>query len=128
MNTYLASIKATSIKMALVLVIFLITAVFIKQTNALGSLLLGGLGSFGYFFLLASRIYKAANMQPSTALRYMRTGSQLRLSYICAVLIIAFKIPDIRVLPFFLGLFTYQLVARFDGLYIIVQGYLKPIK
>ena len=125
MNAYLTSIKITCIKMVLMLVFFFVTAVLGKQFNALVSLLAGGVCSYGYFFLLASRIHKAADMQPSTALRYMRTGSQLRLAYICAVLIIAFKIPDIRAVPFLMGLFTYQIVVRLDGLWTIVRGYLR---
>lgn len=124
MHTFLTSIKRTCMKMSLVLVLFSAAAVLLKQTDALGGLLFGGAGSFGYFFLLASRIYKAANMQPPAAVRYMRMGSQLRLFYMCIVSVVAFKIPGIKTVPFFIGLFTYQLVVRIEGLYTTVKWYL----
>lgn len=113
--------------MGLALVLFSVIAVLLKQTYVVGSVLIGGVGSFGYFFLLASRIYKSANMQPSAAVRYMRMGSQIRLFYMCIVTIAAFKIPGIRTIPFFIGLFTYQLVVRIEGIYTTVRWYLNPL-
>lgn len=127
MQTFLTSIKLTGLKMALTLVLFLAAAVLLKQTDAVGSILFGGIGSYGYFFLLASRIYKTANMQPSAAVRSMRMGSQIRLFYMCIVTLIAFKIPGIKTIPFFIGLFTYQLVVRIEGIYTTVRWYLNPL-
>lgn len=113
--------------MGLALIVFSVIAAVLKQTDAVGSILIGGVGSFGYFFLLASRIYKSANMQPSAAIRYMRLGSQIRLFYMCIVTIVAFKIPGMRAIPFFIGLFTYQLVVRIEGIYTTVNWYLDPL-
>lgn len=113
--------------MALLLAVIAIGAVLAtKQFNAVISVLIGGAGSYGYFLLLASRIHRAGNMDSSAAVGFMRTGAQVRISYICAMSAIAFKVPNIKVLPFFLGLFTYQLLVHIEGIYAIVRGYLNP--
>lgn len=123
MQTYMTSIKSTCIKMALVLLVFSTTAVLTKQGDAIASILLGGAGSYGYFLLLASRTYKAAEMTAPKAERYMRTGSQLRFLFMCAMAIMAFKMPNIRIMPFFAGLFSYQLLLRINALYTAVRWY-----
>lgn len=113
--------------MALLLAAFSITALLTKHFDAVTSILLGGAGSYGYFFLLASRTYKAAKMPAEAAAGYMRSGSQWRLLFMCAMAVVAFKIPGIKAMPFFAGLFTYQLLVRINALYAAVKWYVNSI-
>jgi hypothetical protein len=84
--------------------------------------LLGGFGSYIYFLLLAYRVYKSADMHPLVAIRYMRAGTGLRLGFICAITVIGLKLPDIKVAPFFMGLFAYQIVVRIDSIYTVAAA------
>lgn|GEM_PF-4485364 len=128
MNNFLASAKQTCIMMGLFLTVCMLIAWAFGRGDGVPSLLLGGLGSYIYFFLLAYRVYKSADMHPLVAIRYMRAGSGLRLGLICAFVVIGLKIPGIKFLPLFLGLYTYQFVVRIESLLTVLTAYLREKK
>lgn len=125
MNTYLSSVKLTCIEMSFFLMLCVGVAVAINQVDVIYSLLLGWFASFGYFLLLAYRIYRSADMPPEVAMPYLRAGAGLRMGFVCAMAIIGLKLPGIYIMPFFIGLFAYQIVVRIDNVYTIIKAYLS---
>lgn len=128
MNTFLASAKRTCVTMGLFLGTSIIVVVAAGRTDILSSMLLGGLGSYIYFFLLAYRVYKSADMHPLVAIRYMRAGTGLRLGFICAMVVIGLKLPGIKFLPLFYGLYTYQFVVHIESMVTVVKEHLRSTK
>lgn len=125
MNTYLAWTKLTCLKMALFFVTCIVIAVAVGRSDVISSLLLGALGSYIYFLLLAYRVYRSAEMHPLVALRYMRAGTGLRMMFVCVMAVIGLKMPGVKVVPLFLGLFAYQIVVRIDNIYTGFTEHLK---
>lgn len=125
MNTFLASMKLICLKMALFLVTCIVIAMGIGRSDVIISLLLGLSGSYIYFFLLAYRVYKSGDMHPLVALRYMRAGTGLRMTFVCIMAVIGLKIPGVQVFPFFFGLFGYQIVVRIDNAYTVLTEHLQ---
>lgn len=125
MRTYLSAVKRTCLHMTLFLALCLTAAAITDSTDVMYSLLLGGFTSFGYFLLLAYRIYRAAHMSPAAAALYLRAGTGLRIGFICAMAVIGFKLIDIKFAAFFAGLFSYQIVTRMDNTCVIIKSHLS---
>jgi hypothetical protein len=123
-ETFISRIKQTSLQMGLLLSTFIVISFGFRHGDLIVSLLVGGIGSFVYFFLLAYRVHKAADMHPLVAIRYMRAGLGIRLVFISAIVLISLKLPSIKIIPMFVGLFTYQLVLHFEGCLLVFQRHL----
>jgi hypothetical protein len=121
-ETFISRIKQTSLQMGLLLSTYIVISFGFQRGDLIVSLLVGGIGSFVYFFLLAYRVHKAADMHPLVAIRYMRAGLGIRLLFISAIVLISLKLPSINIIPVFVGLFTYQVVLHLEGCLLVSKG------
>lgn len=128
MNTYQSSIKLILIKMALFIVMFLTYAIATNRFDAINSLLLGAVGSYGYLFLLARNVHKSTCMPAKEAVRHVRAGLVIRLGFVSTMAVMALKLPDIQFVPFFIGLYTCQIVMRIDAVFNILKEWLVKKK
>jgi hypothetical protein len=115
-------VKRSAIRMGLLLAAEGILLLFLGRGDLISSLLLGGMGSYIYFFMLAHRVRKSADMDPLVAVRYMRAGLGVRLLFISMLSIFALK-QGFHFLAVFWGIFTYQLVLRIEGSVTVVKRF-----
>ena len=90
--------------------------------------LLGFSASVLYYVMMCRRVKKSADLPASRAVNYMRFGWLLRLAFVLAALVIAFKIPGLDFRAAVIGLFSLQIVIFFEAASIVAAGFWERCK
>ncbi len=91
------------------------------QGDELPGLILGMTASYTYFALLVLRVKRSATLPVTKAIRSMRIGWLIRLTFILLILILSIKIPTFHFVAAVVGLFSLHIVMVFAACLFILK-------